>query len=344
MMEQEPKVAIIILNWNGFNDTSECLESIQKTTYQNYKVVLVDNGSKDSEGAKLKERFPHVQLISNPKNRGFAGGNNDGMRWAIENKFEYVVNLNNDCIVDEHWITHLVAGIRSAGVDFGTLRIMYYPEKELICSAGDALLIDGSGIAVNHLENTSCHTGSNRIFSACGAGSIYSVESLLDVELEKGEFFDELYFAYYEDVDLGVRLNARGRKGVLVPDAVIYHKGTQSAGFRSDFHRFQIERNRLLNMILNYPVWLIIAGECFYFPKLILRRIYRIFKTPLSREGRSEMPGIIEGIKIMMRARIWIIANFSLILRKRRMRKKKGFINSSILKCFYWDFSKTLNA
>jgi len=340
-MEKEPKVAIVILNWNGFDDTVECLDSIKEMSgYANYRVVLVDNGSAKSEGARLKEKFPGIHLISNSTNRGFAGGNNDGIKWALENAFEYIVNLNNDCIVGKDWLIRLMGGMLSTKADFGTLRIMYYPETDLICSDGDAFLIDGSGIAINHLGKVSSETGPSQIRSACGAGSIYSIKSLLGTELEKNEFFDKLYFAYHEDIDLGIRLNARSRRGVLVPDAVIYHKGTQTAGFRSAFHQFQMEKNRLLTMMLNYPVWLIIPGELFHFFKLVARRIYRTFNKARVRRTEENMPGITGSIKVMVQARIWILRNFRSILKDRKLRKKKGFIKGSIAGHFYWDLAR----
>jgi GT2 family glycosyltransferase len=342
MIEQEPKVAVIILNWNGFNDTVECLESIKETTYKNYKIVLVDNGSEKSEGLRLKEKFLDVHLISNTENRGFAGGNNDGMRWALKNKFDYIVNLNNDCLVDRNWLTYLIAGIRSAGADFGTLRIMYYPEKELICSDGDALLMDGSGIAVHHFEDVKENAGSNQIFSACGAGSIYSAQSLQDVKIKGDEFFDELYFAYYEDVDLGIRMNMATYRGVLVPDAVIYHKGTQTAGFRSDFHQFQIEKNRILNEVLNFPVWLILVGEIFYFIKSILRRICKVFCREKNRQGQSGRSGILSTLQTMIKARMWIVANISDILKDRKERVNRGFVGSRIVKYLYLNITKIM--
>jgi len=94
---------------------------------------------------------------------------------------------------------------------------MYYPETKLICSDGDALMPDGSGIVVNPFMPYDGDNTLKPIFSACGAGSIYSVKCLSRIKIKENQFFDELYFAYYEDVDLGIRLNASPSKEFLFP-------------------------------------------------------------------------------------------------------------------------------
>ncbi len=148
-MTQQPSVAIIILNWNGFDDTVECLQSLRKLTYAKYELVLVDNGSANHEGGKIKELYPEIHLIGNESNRGFAGGCNDGINWAMENGFPYIVLLNNDCLVEKDWLQNLVFGLVASHADFASSRIMYYPETDLICSDGDVLLPDGSGVSMN---------------------------------------------------------------------------------------------------------------------------------------------------------------------------------------------------
>jgi GT2 family glycosyltransferase len=231
-MNNEPSVAIVILNWNGLDDTVACLNSLYVSTCGNYKIVVVDNGSDGNQGTLVQQMFPAVHLIQNPINRGFAGGNNDGMRWAIQKNFDYVVNLNNDCIVEPDWLEKLVAGIQASGADFASSLIMYYPETHLICSDNNVLLPDGSGCVVNHLKTENERHSIHPVFSASGAASIYSIRCLKAVELLGGQFFDELYFAYLEDLDLGIRLNARGFKGICVPEAIVYHKESQTSGYR----------------------------------------------------------------------------------------------------------------
>jgi len=342
-MKTYPKVAIIILNWNGFSDTVECLNSLKKLEYGNYKVVLVDNGSANNEGIRLKEMFSAVHLIQNETNRGFAAGNNDGINWALENEFEYIVNLNNDCIAEKKWLTNLIEGLKSSNADFGSSRIMFYPKTHLICSDGDIIFPDGSAISENRNKTYTETVKTRIIFSACGAGSIYSSECLKKVRIKNNQFFDELHFVYYEDVDLGIRLNIKSYKGVLVSDAVVYHKHSATAGKYSSLKIFHSEKNRMLNEILNYPIYLIPFGEIFSALKIFLLLVYPIFNKKSKGHRYLKNLGVLEMLYLFIKARFWIIFNFSLILQDRHERKSRGFINKKIYKFFCWNFSKMVS-
>ena len=337
------KIAIIILNWNGFSDTVECLNSLKKLEYKNYKVLLVDNGSANNEGIRLKEMFPIVHLIQNETNRGFAGGNNDGINWALENGFEYIVNLNNDCIVEKNWLTNLIEGLKISNADFGSSRIMFYPKTNLICSDGDIIFPDGAAIPENRNKTYTETAKIKAIFSACGAGSIYSSECLKSMRIKNNQFFDELYFAYYEDVDLGIRLNIKSYKGISVPEAVVYHKHSATAGKYSSLKIFHSEKNRMLNEILNYPIYLIFFGELFCALKIFLLLVYPVFNKKSKGHRYLKNLGAFEMLCLFIKARFWIIFNFPLILQDRIERKSKGFINKKIYKFFCWNISKVVS-
>ena len=105
-----PKVCVIILNWNGLEDTIECLESLKKTTYPNYEVVVVDNGSKGNDAQVLEERFAdRIHLVRNDRNYGYAGGNNIGIRYALTGSVpDYLLILNNDVVVAPDFLTEMV--------------------------------------------------------------------------------------------------------------------------------------------------------------------------------------------------------------------------------------------
>ena len=123
---KSPKVSIIILNWNGLNDTVECLESLDKVTYPDYQVIVVDNGSTGGDARTLRERFgDYVHIIENDKNYGYTGGVNIGIKYALNNlAADYILLLNNDTIVDPEFLTKMVElaesdnsiGIVGAGV------------------------------------------------------------------------------------------------------------------------------------------------------------------------------------------------------------------------------------
>ena len=108
-IDKKPEVSIIILNWNGLEDTIECLESLKKITYPNYKLIIVDNGSEGNDVAVLRHRFgSYIHIIEKDKNYGFTEGNNIGMRYALKGEARYILLLNNDTIVDPDFLSNLI--------------------------------------------------------------------------------------------------------------------------------------------------------------------------------------------------------------------------------------------
>lgn len=335
-MKKNPSVAVIVLNWNGFEDTVACLQSLRETSYDNSRIVVVDNGSDGREGVRIQELFPDVHLIRNPTNRGFAGGNNDAICWAKQQSFDYIVNLNNDCIVNRDWLEELVAGIQASGADFASSQIMYYPETHLVCSDENVLLPDGSGWVVNHSQTVDGMRAIRTIFAASGAASIYSLRSLAAVEISGEQVFDELYFAYLEDLDLGIRLNACGFKGVCVPDAVVYHKESRTSGYRSFFQLFHLEKNRILNELLNYPLWLIPAGEVYYCLRTLLGLLRRSCRRQEDSKWTKRTAARESRLEIAIRSRLWIISNAPAIWRDRRDRQARRLLSRKIHRFFVW--------
>jgi GT2 family glycosyltransferase len=342
-MTQEPSVAIIILNWNGFDDTIACLQSLRQLTYTQYTTVLVDNGSANNEGKRIKKLFPEIHLIENATNRGFAGGCNDGINWAFKGAFEFIITLNNDCLVEGHWLSNLVAGLNAAHADFGSSRIMYYPETDLICSDGDGLLPDGTGYVVNPLKQFQEPGAIKPVFSACGAGAIFSKRCLEAVRIRDYQFFDELFFAYFEDIDMGARLHALAYVGVSIPDAVVYHKQSRSAGERSFFQIYQSEKNRMLVELLNFPLWLIVLGELYNCTRTISRAIVKFLPAKQQNKARPLTPKNFSPWSILFKSRWWIVQNFLAIWNDRRERKSKRLISSRICTWLCWDVLRLLS-
>jgi len=302
-MNHEPYVVIVVLNWNGFDDTVACLESLRQLDYQNYRTVLVDNGSSNNEAARLSGLFPEVHLIANADNRGFAGGNNDGIQWALASGCDYIVNLNNDCMVEPDWLSNLLRGVLKTGADFASSRIMCYPQTDRISSDGDGLLPDGAGFVLHKQRVWNGIREPRCIISACGAASIYSAESVRRVSLASGQFFDELYFAYYEDIDLGFRLHAKKCRGMCIPEAVVYHKGQQSTGENSFFIRFHSEKNRRLNVRLNFPLWMQPISPIYRIARNVYRGNIINFEKHFGKKSRHQnsAPDLNKSVRNWMR-------------------------------------------
>ena len=330
----EPAVAIIVLNWNGFDDSVACLESLRSCDYRNFKTVLVDNGSDNNEAARLAGLFPEVHLIANPENRGFAGGNNDGIRWALERGCDYILNLNNDCLVEPDWLANLMRGVLQAEANFASARIMCYPQTELICSDGDGLLPDGAGFVLRSMRPWDGIREPRRIYSACGAASLYSADCVRRVSITPGQFFDELYFAYFEDIDLGFRLHAANCRGICVPDAVVYHKGQQSSERFSFFHLFHLEKNRRLNVRLNFPLWMQPISPAYRIARNIARgKIINLEKHFGKKSGQQNSTG--QAVKQVVRD--WMRQNAAAIAHDRGLRKAAGLISNRACAAITWN-------
>ena len=258
-----PKVSIIILNWNGLEDTIECLESLKKITHPNYEVIVVDNGSEGNDAQMLQERFgDYIHIIRNDKNYGFAGGANIGMRYVLNNSAaDYVLLLNNDTVVDPEFLTELVKVAEAdpaIGITGG--KIYYYDNP------GQLQFVWGRiGLRAGRVIST----------------PKVVAEKIKSIELDKGQYnqikeadwvtcccflikeqvlksigsLDESYFFYWEEMDYCVRARKAGYKIVYVPKAKIWHKGEQSSKKIRGFARYYAVRNRFRFMKKHATRW-----------------------------------------------------------------------------------------
>lgn len=246
-----PKVSVITVNWNNFNDSAECLESLRKTTYPNFEVIVVDNGSVGDDVSLLKQRFgDSIRLIVNDKNSGFAGGCNIGIKDALARGADYVVLLNNDTVVAPDFLEGLVRVAQSderVGIAGG--KVFCYELPELIWFAGGIINyrtgrtpIRGSGEADKGQFDEIV-----RVDWISGCFMFISRDVLQAVGM-----LDERFFFGWEDVDLCVRAARKGFKVLFVPESRIWHKG-----FGID------KRDRLMGM----PVYYATRGQFLFMEK-----------------------------------------------------------------------------
>jgi GT2 family glycosyltransferase len=274
--ETSPQVAIIILNWNGLQDTVECLESLGKTTYPNYEVIVVDNASDGKDVAVLREGFGNcIHLIENDGNYGFAEGNNIGIRYAITTcNPDYIALLNNDTTVGPDWLTELIKPFLAdhsgnLAVTNSLIRDFSYPER--IQYGGDANLnIFGQCRASTKMEEDT------RVHTLAGAACVVRGSAIKKL----GTFFCSDFFMYYEDIDASWRLDSMGYRQCYVPTAVVLHKGSSST--RDEVMRKRVAtlstRNKYLTfyrnlslgkfiaifpLLLGYDIFIMIAGTLY---------------------------------------------------------------------------------
>jgi len=244
-MSNLPQVVIIVLNWNGLNDTLECLESLSRLDYPVYEVMVVDNGSSDGSVSVIRERFPFVTVIENGENLGYAGGNNVGLRYALARGTDYALLLNNDTEAAPDSLRLLVGAAEAdPAVGIAGPTIYYYDQPQVIWSAGGA--IDwrrGQTWMVGLDERDVAQFGQEPREVDFVTGCALLVKRAV---LERAGLLDERFFAYYEETEWCVRARRAGFKVVHVPRAHIWHKISPVARADSPVVHYYMTRNRLL--------------------------------------------------------------------------------------------------
>ena len=244
-----PQVSIIVVNLNGKGLLPMCLESLQAQTYTHFEVILVDNGSTDGSGDLVRQRYPWVKLVTLPDNVGFASGNNIGFEHASG---AYIVTLNNDTKVDRNWLQELVwAADSNPAVGMVASRVVSFAEPDTIDSLGMLLCRDGMSRGAYRLQRFSTlPLGSiEDIFFPSACAALYK-----RTMLEQIGFFDDDFFAYCEDTDLGIRGRLAGWEAVVATKAITHHKYSQSGGTFSPFKLYLVERNHYWMVFKNFPL------------------------------------------------------------------------------------------
>ncbi|MCX7995457.1 MAG: glycosyltransferase family 2 protein [candidate division WOR-3 bacterium] len=243
-MKKKTKVTVVIVNWNGGEETIACVNSLQKCTYSDFDLVIVDNGSRAKDVKLLEERFGHIaRIIKNNVNLGFAGGVNKGIEVAIKNCSKYILLLNNDTIVSPDFLEILVNHAeKEPEIGIVTPKINYYSSPGIIWSAGGFISkLRASGFSYGEGRNDSEYA-SNRIISfASGCCMLIKAEVISQVG-----FFDENYFLYVEDADFCYRVTSSGYKILYAASSKIFHKVNRTSKKDvSNLPLYYTTRNRL---------------------------------------------------------------------------------------------------
>ena len=286
------KVSIIIVNWNGFQDTKECLESLKLLIYKNFDIIVVDNGSTDNSVENLKKNFSNIILLEAGKNLGFAGGNNFGIKYALEHGADYVLLLNNDTVVDKHLLNHLISTSIGLGRDsiLGA-KIYYHKEPKRIWYAGARWVKSKSGFiheGQNIIDDGTIFNSIRETEYICGCVLFVSANVLKKVGL-----LDDLYFLTFEETDFCFRARKMGIYCYLVPDAKVWHKVSISfGGENSSLFQYYAMRNKLLwaEKHLSLCLKISLYRDVFHKLLLYLKRKYidKYLKFDFSRDLKSQ--------------------------------------------------------
>jgi GT2 family glycosyltransferase len=240
------KVTVVIPNWNGMQWLGGCLESLHKQDLLDFKIVVVDNGSTDSSIQFIKSHYPEVELIELTRNVGFAKAVNMGIEKSTT---PYIAILNNDTSVYREWLSTLLDKIESLPPDIAGVspKMLRMDDRGVVDDAGDELSWYGSATKRGRGEPASAYCDEVEVFSPSGGASLYRREFLV-----KTGGFDPDFFAYLEDVDLGLRGRLLGYRYLYLPTAKVLHKSHGSGIKFADYVEL-VTRNRLLLFAKNVP-------------------------------------------------------------------------------------------
>ncbi len=295
---------MIIVAYNAGVHLQRCVDALKAQTFADWQAVIWDNGSTDKAVKELTvdDRF---RVISHPENLGFAAANN---RAAALSSSPFIVTLNPDAFAEPEWLERLVGAARVYGADAVASLQLHEPDPNVLDGAGDCMSIAGIAWRGGYSHRvTSAPTEPMEIFSPCAAAALYRRSTF-----EALGGFEERFFCYYEDVDLGFRLRLSGGRSILEPGAVVRHVGSASSDQVSGFAEYHGTRNRLWTFLRDMPLILMPVA----LPAHILVIAYVMLRSSTREMRKARWRGLSDGWsgrRPWLRERKWTLAPFGLL-------------------------------
>jgi len=299
---KNPKIAIIVINWNTYKLTFECLKSLEKIAYKNHTVFLVDNGSVDGSGDKLYSEFSNTFYFKNEKNIGFTGANNLAIEKAIKQNIEYVLLLNSDTEVAPNFLGHLVKRMENDKTLAAVQPlILNYGKQDTIWNAGGSFN-RFFGLSITRNKNKT-YTPELKIDTLTEWISGCCILVKTDVIKEIG-LLDDCFFAYFEDVDWSIRMKSKGYKLGVEPKSIIFHhtsgsskkNNTSNEGNLSPYAHYLNVRNHIYLIKKHASFFNRIGSWTYQFLKIISYSVYFILRLRFEKL-KMVWRGTLEGIK-----------------------------------------------
>ncbi|MBK1813896.1 glycosyltransferase family 2 protein [Clostridium sp. YIM B02505] len=291
--------SVIIANWNGEALIEKCLQSFVNQSFKEFKLYIVDNGSKDSSIDIINGycEVLNIEIIKLDSNTGFAYANNVGMLRAFEDDNSYIITLNNDLEVEENCFKVLKRFIESnVGYDIFQITMINYYNRSLTDATGlsfnkrNFVSQMGYGMSINEISNMAID-----IDGACAGAAVYSKAALKKVQDENG-VFDSRFFAYFEDTDLALRLKNAGFKAALVKSAVVYHMHSATGKKESPFKEYYLTRNFFLYQKKNSSSIRYYMNMPFYI-KAMIDRTAQLLKAKEFECAKARVKGILDYLR-----------------------------------------------
>ena len=333
-----PSVSIVIPNLNGRSMLETCLDSLWRLEYKDFEVIVVDNGSVDESLAYLDSLTePRLEVVRLPGNLGFAGGCNAGIRRA---RGRYIATLNNDTEVDAGWAGALVGTMdREPQAGMAASKILFAKERRRIDKVGHLIYMDGlnHGRGSGEVDRGQFEIAEEVLFPD-GAAALYRSEMLDQIGL-----FDERFFAYGDDADLGLRGRIAGWGSLYVPEARVYHLRSATAGEFSPLKAFLIERNRVWVLLKLFPLPLLLASPVFTLLRFGFHAFGALFS--LGSSGRFAAGSSRTELALMIvRAQWSALRQVAPMLRSRREIRRFARLSSGEFARLLWRHRITLRA
>ena len=315
-----PLISIIIPHYNGKDILSECIDSLQNSTWKNFEIIVVDNHSSDDSIKMIKSKYPKVKIVQSDQNLGYAGGCNLGIP---STKGEYIVFLNNDTIHKPNWLEPMVEILeKDSKISSVQPKIKNYYDKEKFDYAGGCggeIDIFGFPFARGRIFNTTetdsgQYDSSNEIFWASGT-AFMTRKSIF----QKTNGFDDTFFAHMEEIDYHWKCKIMGYKVVASPSSIVYHMGGKTLAYQSTFKTYLNHRNCFLMFLTNYnfPIVLIL-----FFPRLILEIFSGIYELCKGRINHSA---------VIIKSLFWLFFHPNIIVKRIKLIKELRKISDTEL-------------
>ncbi len=284
-LNKSPLLSIIIPHWNGLRFLPTCLAALERQTYPNIEVIVVDNHSHDGSQALIKREYAWVKLIELAENRGFTGACNVGIQAA---RGDFIALLNNDTEADPKWAAAVIdAFARHPEAGSVASKMLLFDRRDHIHTAGDYFTIDGrAGNRGVWQRDDGQFDREEYVFSACGGSSVYR-RALLD---EIGTLDDDFFFSL-EDVDLGWRANLAGWRCLYTPHAIVYHHlSATGGGVTASYYD---GRNLIFVLVKNYPLWRKYGGRVLRAQFALAWEALRAWR---GEAARARLRGMLAGV------------------------------------------------
>jgi hypothetical protein len=307
-----PFVSILMVNYNGLEDTLECLESLKACTYPAFEVLVLDNGSSLQQVQVLASyQMKNYRFIAHGVNLGFGVANNKGIEMVVqEGKSKYIYFLNNDTVVEPDFLSQAVAvAEQDPKIGIVASLSLQYANRMVVENAGHDFLDCGDIVPRGRGKSKNAFMQSVEIMGACSANALYRVETL-----QQSGGYDETFFLNYEDADLSLRCILYGWKCVFAPQSIIYHKVSASIKKVRDYaFSLRSQQNALKTYYYNTPTAVLIANA----PFVLLRDLLVVIINTLFLRW--------EIVRVFLHAKWNFLRMVKMVLgeRKRRMQRKQ---------------------